>query len=709
MSVDRTARRQTLRRQALLVAWLLASALLFGRALQVQIFEADDWRELAASQQSEASEIPAPRGTIFDRNGVPLAMSREQYRIEIDSDQLPNRDSVRTILTDVLGLSDAEARRRTDPEREWAVVPGRYEPSVRTLLQGLPGVYLYRELQRDYPYRALSAGVLGTVIDGAGAGGIEGAFEEILAGRPGRSIVAKDVNRTPIPGQTLEVQAPVAGGDVHLTLDLSTQENGQYALQEAIEETGARGGDLIVADPNTGEILAMVSIHDGSANSLAAINRPVEPGSTMKPFTVAALLQTGKARLSDMVEVGNGRWTINGRTLTDVHVDSSRISIAGALRESSNVGIAKAALPLTHSEQYQNLRDFGFGIPTGLGLSAESGGLLRHPREWRPMSAQSLAVGYEISATPLQLAMAYGALANGGELMEARLVSSTRSPEGRTRRYAPEVVRQVVDAAVTRELRDVLTAAVREGTATKASLASFDVAGKTGTARVYSPEIGGYEDGRYFSSFVGYFPAEAPQLVILVMLDSPSGGTYYGGATAAPVTRATVEAALAARHSPLDRRELLELSGEDVAVSRPDETVVPAATLRGTTTHARRGEGRGGISPGGTPVRFASTTTRAGAPTSVSVRSDASPASGSALPSDLTIPDVSDLPLRAAVRRLHALGFRVRIEPGGALVVTDPPAGDRSTVGDTIRVRSGPPPARAPTRSDAPSAGRPDQ
>jgi cell division protein FtsI (penicillin-binding protein 3) len=677
VSGDRTARRQALRRQALLAAWLLASAGLLGRAVQVQMFESDVWRAQAEDQQREANAIPAPRGTIFDRNGVPLAMSREQYRIELDSDQLPDRDSVRTILTDVLGLSDREARNRTDPERDWAVVPGRYEPSVRTLLQGLPGVYLYRELQRDYPYRALSAGVLGTVIDGAGAGGIEGAFEDVLAGRPGSSIVAKDVQQRPIPGQVFEVRPPVAGGDVHLTLDLSTQENGQFALQEAIDDTGARGGDLIVADPHTGEILAMVSIHEGSSNSLSAINRPVEPGSTMKPFTVAALLQTRKASLSDMVEVGNGTWRINGRTLSDVHVDSSTISVAGALRESSNVGIAKAALPLTHSEQYQNLRDFGFGIPTGLGLPAESGGLLRHPRDWRPMSAQSLAVGYEISATPLQLAMAYGALANGGELMEARLVSSTRTREGRARRYAPQVVRRVVDAAVTREIGRVLTDAVREGTATRASLASFDVAGKTGTARVYNPEIGGYEDGRYFSSFVGYFPAEAPQLVILVMLDSPTEGGYYGGAVAAPVTRATVEAALAARTSPLDRSRLLDLAGEDVATSQREAP----------------------------PVRFASTSPVGPARSAF----DSEPVRGidpvPAGTTDLTMPDVSGLPLRDAVRRLHALGFRVQIEPGGKLVVTDPPPGGRSVVGDTIRVRTGPPPARA---VDA-GSGRPDR
>ena len=663
MSRDRIARRQRLRRQALLGAWLLAAAGLFGRAVQVQVLEAEEWTERAVAQHRQATQVPASRGTIYDRDGVPLAVSREQYRVEIDSDLLPERDSVRDALVRVLGLSEAKARDLTDPRHEWRVVPGRFEPSVRAELERFKGVYIYRELEREYPYDALSAGVLGNVIDGSGAGGIEQAFDEILAGRPGRMVQAKDVARRPIPGEVLEIQPPLAGGDVHLTIDLDLQEIVHQALEDAIEENQARGGDLVVTDPRTGEILAMVSIHDGRSNSLSVINSPFEPGSTLKPFTVAALLEAGKASLSDPIEVGTGQWRINGRTLTDVHVDSTTISLAGALRESSNVGIAKAALPLSHQEQYENLRDFGFGLQTGIELPGEVGGSLQHPSAWEPMSAQSLAVGYEISATPLQLAMAYGALANGGKLMEARLVSKTRAPEGRERVYEPGVVRRVVDETVTRQLNHVLTAAVREGTGTRASLEAFDIAGKTGTARVFNPDIGSYESGRYFASFVGYFPADDPQLVIFVKLDSPSGGAYYGGATAAPVARATMEAALAARRSPIDRVDLVDRRQTDA------ETLL-------TTTRSDP------------PFRFAATTRRAELP----ARNESGETLGSASTSDppeLAVPDVSDLSLRDAVRQLHRHGFRVRIEPGGELLATRPEPGDRWAVGDTVRLWSG--------------------
>lgn len=663
MSRDRIRRRQALRRQALLGAWLIAVAGLFGRAVQVQVLEAEEWSERAVAQHRQATEVPASRGTIYDRDGVPLAVSREQYRVEIDSDLLPERDSVRDALVRVLGLAEAKAHDLTDPRHEWRVVPGSFEPSVRSELERFKGVYLYRELEREYPYDALSAGILGNVTDGSGAGGIEQAFDDILAGHPGRMVQAKDVARRPIPGEVLEIQPPQAGGDVHLTIDLDLQEIVHQAMENAIEENQARGGDLVIADPQSGEILAMVSIHDGASNSLSVVNSPFEPGSTLKPFTVAALLESGTASLSDPVEVGNGQWRVNGRTLTDVHVDSTTISLAGALRESSNVGIARAALPLSSREQYENLRDFGFGLPTGIELPGESGGSLRHPRDWKPMSAQSLAIGYEINATPLQMAMAYGALANGGNLMEARLVSKTRAPEGRERVHEPEVVRRVVDEAVTRQLNTVLTAAVREGTGTRASLEAFDIAGKTGTARVFNPDIGDYENGRYFASFVGYFPADDPQLVIVVKLDSPSGGAYYGGATAAPVARATMEAALAARRSPIDREGLVDRRDtRSAAVLAADPSSAPfrfAVNTRDTDLPDRP-QGGDLIVPGPT--------------------SD---------PTEIPVPDVSDLSLRDAVRQLHRHGFRVRIEPGGELLATRPEPGDRWAVGDTVRLWSG--------------------
>ncbi|MDT8367826.1 MAG: penicillin-binding transpeptidase domain-containing protein [Longimicrobiales bacterium] len=643
------------RRRILLGAWLLAALTLLARAVEVQVVESSEWRERARMQQQMASAVPAPRGTIYDRDGTPLAVSRERYEVSIDADQLQDRVAVRAALVNLLGFTPRRAGELTDPARDWIVVPGRFEPSVRPGLEGLQGVHLRRELRRDYPYETLMAGILGRVVEERGAGGIEQNFEELLTGHPGRSVVARDSHGRPIPGQTVQVEAPRAGGDVHLTIDLDLQEIGHQALTEAITETGARGGDLIVTDPRTGEILAMVSIDGESAGTLSGINTPYEPGSTLKPFTVAALLESGKARLVDEIEIGDGRWTVNGRTLTDDHADTTRLSLADALRVSSNVGVAKAALVLTPGEQYEALRDFGFGVRTGVPLPGESAGILRRPREWSQPSPQSLAIGYEISVTPLQMAMAYGALANGGRLLEARLVSRVRAPDAPARHFPPQVIRKVVHGGVTGQISRVLVDVVDDGTGVEAQLGTISVAGKTGTSRVYGD--GGYQKGRYFSSFVGYFPAEAPQLVIFVKLDSPTRGLYYGGATAAPVTRATMEAALAARQSPLDRGELLRLARRAPFVPRD----------RATETE---------------PVRFAALDVTGGEAGPLSTPGDPVWVG----PGEASVPDVSGLPLRVAVRHLHRLGFRVRVDDGGGGFTTDPEPGRRWAVGDTVRI-----------------------
>lgn len=401
----------------------------------------------------------------------------------------------------------------------------------------------------------------------------------------------------------------------------------------------------------------MVSIYDGQAHGLSVINAPYEPGSTLKPFVVATLLESRKASLTDQIEIGDGTWVINGRRLTDDHADSTVLSLAGVLRESSNVGIAKAAEVLSEREQYEALRDFGFGVRTGVPLPGEAPGTLRHPDDWSGQSPQSLAIGYEINTTPLQMTMAYGALANGGRLLEPRLVSATRSPEGSVRRFAPQVVRRVVHGGVTGQLSRVLVDVVEDGTGVEAQLETFSVAGKTGTSRVYSEEIGGYERGRYFGSFVGYFPAEAPQLVIFVKLDSPTEGLYYGGSTAAPVTRATMEAALAARQSPLDRGKLVQLP-------RTTGPAVESAPV--------------------TPVRFVADNRTQPEPRRTQI------AEGDWIgPAEVTVPDVSERPLRDAVRQLHRLGFRVQVATDDGPWRTEPEPGARWAVGDTVRIVSG--------------------
>ena len=235
--------------------------------------------------------------------------------------------------------------------------------------------------------------MLGAVLDGVGTGGIEEAYQNLLDGSPGQQIAARDSKGVPIPGESVMLSAPVPGGDVRLTLDLGLQEIAQEALAQALATTKAKGGDLIITDPSTGEILALVSARGSHMDALAAVNAPYEPGSTLKPFTVAAVLDHGVGRLTDSINTGNGTWEIDGRTLSDTHVNG-KITLAEALKVSSNVGVAMAAEALSPSQQYEALRDFGFGVPTGLPLPGEASGLLRRPERWTPASNESMAIGY---------------------------------------------------------------------------------------------------------------------------------------------------------------------------------------------------------------------------------------------------------------------------------------------------------------------------
>jgi cell division protein FtsI (penicillin-binding protein 3) len=647
---DSAGRLPQWRRRLVLAAWLLGAAAVVARAGQVQLLQAAQWGGMAEAQHRTDMTIEATRGSILDRDGMPLAVSRERTRVSVAPRELADRDAARALLREELGLSRSEVVRLTSDERVWAVAPDLYPPDVRERLRTVTGVHLERVLQRFHPHGDLARSVLGVVRDGTGLGGIEQSLEHLLAGTPGSEMVARDNAGREIPGERVTLLAPRSGGEVVLTLDMDLQEIAQQALEEAIEETEARGGDVVVTDPRTGEVLALVSIRDGRTSALSAVTTPYEPGSTLKAFTVAGLLERGLASMDDMIDIGDGTWEIEGRTLHDTHTQGS-ISISEALRESSNVGIAKAALRLDPGAQYENLRDFGFGVLTGIELTGEVTGTLRRPDRWTSQSAASLAIGYEISVTPLQMAMAYGALANGGLLMQPRLVHELRGPSGSVlERYEPQVIRRVVSEEVARVVGATLVDVVEDGTGTSARLGSFLVAGKSGTARLDSGD--GYEQGAYYSSFVGFFPAEAPQLVVFVGLDRPEG-QYYGGAVAAPVSRATMEAALAARATPLDRGALMRATRS--------EPLVPFDVP---------------------PARFAERTADGSPPPDRIERRD--PSVG------VTLPGVAGFPLRVAVRRLHALGLRVASAGEGDVVGTRPAAGVRVLPGDTVHLRMGP-------------------
>ena len=654
--------RVQMRRRVLLGGWILSGGLLLARAAEVQLLEGEEWGEQARQQQRTSQEVAAPRGAILDRDGAALSVSHEKFRISVaphevaGEDSVADRDKAAKLLVEELDLPSSTVEEALSSERRWVVLPGRYPPLVREALVGRRGIYVEREIHRFHPHAGLASGVLGSVLDGHGAGGIEQGFDAILRGEAGQEVQARDNEGRPIPGESFLLRPPRAGGEVVLSIDLELQDIGYEALKKAIDQTGSSAGDLVMTEPKTGEILALVSIRNGSRSGLSATNTPYEPGSTLKPFTVAAILSNGVAALGDSVDTEDGTWDEAGRTLHDSH-PLGVITVAEALKLSSNVGVAKVARGLTTAQQYENLRDFGFGVPTGIELPGEAGGILRKPDAWDGQSPASLAIGYEIAVTPIQMAMAYGALANGGLLMEPLLVKEVRTADGEVlQRNRPRKVRRVITRDVARRVSDVLVQAVEEGTGTAARLEALTVAGKTGTTRAYSTSSESYEAGAFFSSFIAFFPADDPRYVIFVKLEKPQGGVYYGGSTAAPVTRETIEAILAAGGAPVDRR------------------VFASAFRRGAETQER------GASP-----RLVSLPPR-------------NVGAGPAEPADRTIdrwpenwagvlvPDVRGLPLRVAARRLHAVGLRVSSVGPGPVVRMDPGPGAALAPGDTVHV-----------------------
>jgi cell division protein FtsI (penicillin-binding protein 3) len=406
-----------------------------------------------------------------------------------------------------------------------------------------------------------------------------------------------------------------------------------------------------------------------------AIIEPYQPGSTLKPFTAAALLARGKARVGEVIETYNGSYKTFGRTIHDVH-SAPRLSLADVIRFSSNIGIVRFAERLTPREQYEALRDFGFGTPTGVAYPGEAAGTLREPRYWSKQSPASLAMGYEISVTPLQLALAYGAIANGGELLEPQLVKEVRDLEGNVVYEASRrVVRRVLTASGASELRTLLTGVVDSGTAKDAEMSTFAVGGKSGTVRGMSR--GHYVAGSYTASFVGLFPADKPQYVILVKLDNPKG-SYYGGKTAAPVSKVVLEAAIAARDAAIDRSALTRRRTEPVFASRDTgpksgadtqkarEVTVATGSVAEVGDDASRDPGENASVP--FVVTLAD---RQRAPT---VPARVKP-----------IPDVRGMPLREAVHALHESGFRVQLVTGAA-GVTAPEAGTPLKTGSMVRL-----------------------
>ena len=661
--------RRPTRAQVVHGALLAFAGALLARSAQVQLWQGDRWAARAQRQHFADAPVPAARGEILDVRGVPLAQSRSLVRLSV----APREISDRLIAARQLARLhlDREAIDRTlDLRRAWVVLPGTYVPSDVGALASLRGVYSEPVIQRVYTEREATRRIIGRVDgDGHPLDGLELTLDPLLRGESGRAMLLRDARGAhPVsPDDTARV--PTAGDGVVLTINQELQEIVEQALDSAITGMGAEGGDIVVLDPHDGEIRAMASKRaDPRSSGSPAVSEPFEPGSTLKPVIAARLLSLGRARPGEMMNTENGHYIVDGRTISDEH-PSPQLSLADVIKFSSNIGIAKFALRLSPREEFETLRDVGFGTPTGIPYPGEAAGMLRVPKDWSKMSPASLAMGYEVGVTPLQLAVAYATFANGGELMEPALVKAVRRPDGTTRyEHVRRVVRRVMPDSVAATMRAMLVEVVEGGTAKGAGLTKYSYAGKSGTSRRVVRGRG-YAGGGHFASFVGLFPADHPQYVIVVKLDNPRGADYFGGHTAAPISRAVIRSAIAASDAAIDRRALA--ASESFARGAAETVTVAAPSRSPTAVTADAGETA--ADSDAAPVTFA-------LPHRRTTPAPGAPRAG---------PDVRGLPLREAVRRLHHAGLRVQLSGFGAPAATLPEAGALVAQGTVVRLTSG--------------------
>jgi cell division protein FtsI (penicillin-binding protein 3) len=540
------------RATALFVILLAGLAGLLGRGVYLQGIHNDFLQEKGKARYSRVIEVSAHRGMISDRNGEPLAVSTPVESVWASpSDVEADRRQVKK-LAQILGMDTEEVKNRLfDTSHDFVYLKRLLPPDQieKVVSLNLPGVSLQREYRRYYPAGEEAAQTLGfTGQDDNGQEGMELALQERLAGKPGSQRVIKD-NHGYIVEDAGSLHASKPGGDILLSLDSNLQHIAYRELESAVKQHRAKAGAVVVLDARSGEVLALANYpgfnpnNRNNANSKAMRNRAItdlfEPGSTLKPFTVAMAIETRKVRFNTVINTEHGVFTVGNRKIHDAHPESM-MTVAQVIQKSSNVGAAKIALSLKAETMWQGLADSGFGGQTGSNFPGEASGKLRDPKTWRPIEQATMAYGHGISVNLLQLARAYTIFANDGELKPISLLKLD----------APAIGKKVFSEHTASELRKMLEMVVLPGgTAPLAQVAGYRVAGKTGTA--HKLEDGHYVN-RYVASFVGFAPASSPRLVVAVMIDDPGGTEYYGGEVAAPVFSRITGAALHSLGVPND-------------------------------------------------------------------------------------------------------------------------------------------------------------
>jgi len=579
---------------SILLFFLVLYVALVSRAFQLQVVSGETLGKLADRQHKASLTLYPERRFIFDRNGQKLAATIMADSVYVDPSNVEDRRKVSSKLSSILGVKRQKITGALSKQGSFRWIARQISPvrteRIRTLK--LKGVHLVQEPRRFYPHRELACHLLGFAgLDSTGLDGLESKYDEYLKGVPKKVVWGRDARGRKI---YLSDDSGSAVDDrscsLFLTIDSKIQYIVESQLKKAIEDTGAKGGTVIVMDPGTGEVLAMAneplfnpnefSIYPADARRNRAVTDCFDPGSVFKPFMAAAALEEGLVTETDIFDCENGSYTVGNRVIHDAQNEKfQELNLPDIIKHSSNIGSIKIAEKLGKEKFYHYIKMFGFGSKTGIDLPGESRGILRNSKDWTDVDFATIAFGQGVSVTAIQLVTAMSAIANDGVLMKPHVVRCMVDKKGSVvKEIEPVAVRRVISPETSHRITSILTDVVEEGTGGNARIVNLSVAGKTGTSQKFDFDLGRYSARKVEASFIGFFPAEDPQMVILVMLDEPKIHRW-GGAAAAPVFKEVSEQILRCFNNSMELRE--------VAANENNEGVriIQASTDRETIYH----------------------------------------------------------------------------------------------------------------------------
>ncbi len=663
------------------IMFLLVGAVLIARLVFIQIVKQETYQSMAKSQHLSEIRIEAQRGLVYDRQLNLLALNEPCISVGADLRMIAHRRQCAQRLAPLLGENSETLLARLNARRDFVWLRRQVDFEVAEKIKSLKlaGVRVDKDSRRRYPHGELASHVLGhTDIDNRGIAGIELSLNEVLSGHPGRQTMQRDALGNRLPDVDVPVVSPKHGKNVMLTLDHIVQTIAAEELRRSMESFEAGGGMVIISDPMTGEILAMDCAPGFDPNRAGAYsldsrrNRAItdlyEPGSTFKVVTFSGILQEKLRSPDDVIFCENGKLRLYDHEIKDLK-SFGNLTVREVLQYSSNIGAIKLAQILGNEKLYQYARDFGFGVESRMNLDGEVAGFLKHPVGWSGTTRASFAMGYEVSVTALQMVMAYGAIANGGLLLEPQLIAGMIDDDGQPRLTTqPKVVRRVISRGVAHTLTTMLEKVVSDGSGQMAAIEGVRIAGKTGTAHKPLRHGRGYARDDYNSSFIGFFPANEPRYLIFVLLENPRT-TYWGGMVAAPAFQRIAQRLL---HQPSQeaRRQddRLETVVSFATTTVPDCVNRPRAVVEGILRNLdldAEWNGEGDIVANQQPP--AGAVVKSGSKVSLDLLNDSK--------ATTRLPNVVGLTLREALRQLSLAGVEATVQGSGRVWRQTPQAG----------------------------------